>query len=86
MSYNAVRAEIRRLGFTVIERGAFDAPWFVLDVYESGKFLRKLLHDAGTNERNLKNSSFENWPLWIRSWLAHHHYLLFSKKTKAVGF
>jgi hypothetical protein len=81
MSYNAVRAEIRKIGFEVVETGAFDAPWFILDVYESGKFLRKLLRDAGTNDQNLKHTRFESWPLIIRSWLAHHHYVLFRKGT-----
>ena len=80
MSYNAVKSRIKIEGFEIIETGAFDAPWFILDVYESGKFLRKLIFDAGTNEGNLKKSVFEEWPMWIRSWLAHHHYVLFRKK------
>jgi len=77
MSYNAVKSRIKKERFEVIETGAFDLPWFILDVYESGKFLRKLILDAGTNERSLRKSVFEEWPMWIRSWLAHHHYVLF---------
>jgi len=80
MSYNAVKSRIKKERFQIIETGSFDAPWFILDVYESGRFLRKLIFDAGTHQSNLRKSPFEEWPMWIRSWLAHHHYVLFRKK------
>jgi hypothetical protein len=76
MSYNAVKSKIRKKGFEIIETGAFDAPWFILDLYESGRFLRKLILERGTDETDLKKSVFEDWPPWILSWLAHHHYVL----------
>lgn len=85
MSYNAVKPVIQKEGFEIIETGAFDAPWFILDVYESGKFLRKLTLDAGTNEKNLRKSVFEECPMWIRSWLAHHHYVLFRSKASRMA-
>jgi len=78
MSYNAVKSKVNRQ-LKILATGAFDAPWFILDVYESGKFLRKLIFDVGTNDKNLRKSFFENSPMWIRSWLAHHHYVLLTK-------
>ena len=83
MSYNAVKSRIKKGEFEIIETGAFDAPWFILDVYESGKFLRKLILNLGTDEKNLRKTAFEESPIWIRSWLAHHHYVLFRRKFKS---
>ena len=80
MSYNAVKSHVNRSQLTIFGTGAFDAPWFILDVYESGKFLRKLIFNTGTNDKNLRESFFEKSPMWIRSWLAHHHYVLLAKK------
>jgi hypothetical protein len=84
MSYKAVKSVLDKEGFQIVEIGAFDAPWFILDVYESGKFLRRLIQDAGTSESNLQKSIFEKCPLWIRYWLAHHHYVLFRKNETSL--
>jgi len=79
MSYNAVRSNLNGRRLEILATGAFDAPWFIFDVYESGKFLRKLIFNVGTNDENLRESFFEKSPMWIRSWLAHHHYVLLTK-------
>ena len=84
MSYKAVKSMLDKQDFQIVEIGAFDAPWFILDVYESGKFLRRLILNAGTSESNLRKSIFEKYPLWIRYWLAHHHYILFRKSATYV--
>ena len=44
-SDRAVLRAVRRGGFRwrLVERRCFDTPWFVLDVYETGRFLRRLV-------------------------------------------
>jgi hypothetical protein len=77
MSFKAVKSAIEKSNAEVVETGAFDIPWFILDVYETGRFLRRITFDAGTSLENMKKSTFERWPRWARFWLAHHHYVLF---------
>lgn len=60
------------------EFGAFDIPWFILDVYETGKYFRNLPFLKSKIEK-IKESRFENWPKWLKFFLAHHHYLLMEK-------
>ena len=85
MSANAVKSKLGNADAKIIETGAFDVPWFVLDLYESGKFLRKLIFDAGTSERDLKESMFERSPMWLRSWLSHHRYVLIRKSQSSTS-
>ncbi|MGZ6281012.1 MAG: hypothetical protein ACXWPP_20445, partial [Ktedonobacteraceae bacterium] len=64
----------------IVEVNYFDAPWFVLDVYEAGSVLRKMLPQSFAGEMlSLKKSMFEEMPTSVKAWLAHHGYVLFEK-------
>ena len=80
MSGLAIRqAFLKAKIWKIKEFSAFDIPWFILDVYETGKYFRHLpflKHKIKT----IKESRFESWPLIFRLWLGHHHYLLFKKQ------
>lgn len=76
MSFKAVKSAIGNTNAEIVETGAFDIPWFVLDVYETGRFLRRITFDAGTDVKSMRKSMFERGPRWARFWLAHHHYVL----------
>lgn len=82
MSYKAVLKVLRKFkNLKAVKIGAFDIPWFVLDVYESGKLFRNLpLFKSRLMQ--LKESRFEKWPLPLKMWLAHHHYLLIKKESR----
>jgi hypothetical protein len=62
--------------YEVLEIGKFDAPWFILDVYESGRFLKTLVPRANRSKNNLKSSLFEHSPKIIKNWASHHNYIL----------
>lgn len=79
MSYRSVlRAVGDDKNLKLLEIGAFDIPWFILDVYETGKYFRDW---SILKEKNkvIRESSFEKWPLWLRLFLGHHHYILLKK-------
>lgn len=82
MSYKSVLKVIRKFeNLKAIQIGAFDIPWFVLDVYESGKIFRNLPFFKD-KLKQLKESRFEKWPLFLKMWLAHHHFLLIKKEVQ----
>ena len=60
----------------VVRRGYFDAPWFILDIYEAGTFLRKLVPESAIGTNDMRQSRFESYPDRTKSWLAHHCYAL----------
>ncbi len=70
---------------SIIQRGAFDVPWFILDVYEAGSLLLKLVPKSllrgKIKQTEIKPSLFENFPLWIKKWLSHHVYLVIEKNN-----
>lgn len=79
MSAKPVSQACRAKKLKILKVGAFDVPWFILDVYESGKLLRKFLPGLFTKQKKMKKSRFEQWPFWIKKWLAHHFYILAEK-------
>jgi hypothetical protein len=62
--------------YQVLEKGLFDAPWFVLDVYEVGKFLKKLVPKSKQINEEAQKSIFESSPMFIKKWASHHNYVL----------
>lgn len=82
MSYQSVLKVLKKFdNLKAIQIGAFDIPWFVLDVYESGKIFRNLPFFKD-KLKQLKESRFEEWPLLLKMWLAHHHFLLIKKEVQ----
>ena len=80
MDYKKVKKEAKKTGnLKIIKKGAFDIPWFILDVYECGCFLKKLVPGKKENI-TLKPSFFEKMPFFLKKYLAHHFYLLLEKK------
>jgi hypothetical protein len=64
----------------IIRVGYFDVPWFILDIYESGVFLRRLIPKSFSGSMlGLKKSRFEELPPRYKRYLAHHAYILFEK-------
>ncbi|MCL5095683.1 MAG: class I SAM-dependent methyltransferase [Patescibacteria group bacterium] len=79
MSGWSAKQTFRKAGvWEIRELGVFDIPWFILDVYETGKYFRNLPFLKSKIEK-IKESRFENWPKWLKFFLAHHHYLLMEK-------
>lgn len=79
MSYRSVlKAAGDDKNLKLLEIGAFDIPWFILDVYETGKYFRNW-SIFKEKTKVIKESSFEKWPLFLKLLLAHHHYLIFEK-------
>jgi len=80
MSPDPVVQSLSKVG-RVIRIGYFDVPWFVLDIYESGILLRRMIPNAleGSMLR-LRKSRFEEMPISYKKWLAHHAYILFEKR------
>jgi ubiquinone/menaquinone biosynthesis C-methylase UbiE len=76
--WSAVQIFTKTGNWMLREWGAFDVPWFILDVYETGRYLRKLPLMKNKTSK-ISESQFENWPLWSKFFLAHHHYLLMEK-------
>jgi hypothetical protein len=64
----------------IIRVGYFDVPWFILDIYESGVILRRLIPKSFSGSMlGLKKSRFEELPTRYKQYLAHHAYILFEK-------
>jgi len=63
----------------IISVDYFDVPWFILDVYECGAYLRVIIPKFLRSRQQLKKSRFEQMPYSLRRWLAHHAYVLFEK-------
>jgi hypothetical protein len=80
MSPEPVLKLLKRYG-NIILVGYFDVPWFILDVYESGGFLRRIVPSfARSAVLNLRRSKFEELPNFIKAWVAHHVFVLFEKR------
>jgi hypothetical protein len=62
--------------YQVLEKGLFDAPWFILDVYETGKYLKTLAPKSKQSNDQSKRSLFEASPEFIKKWASHHNYVL----------
>jgi|SRR5665647_237855 len=65
-----------KASYEILEIGTFDAPWFILDVYEVGRYLKKLIPKTKQSTSNMKSSIFESSPGIIRNWASHHNYIL----------
>jgi hypothetical protein len=65
--------------FLIVQRGAFDVPWFILDVYEAGSLLQRFMPKTLLSEKKIKPSFFETLPLSVKKWLSHHVYVLIEK-------
>lgn len=80
MSYkkviNLVRSDSE---YEIKEVLAFDAPWFILDVYETGRLIKKILPKS-VNNVELKPSRFENSPFNLKRFLSHHFLILIKRK------
>jgi hypothetical protein len=82
MSPEPVLKLLKRYG-NIILVGYFDVPWFILDVYESGYFLRRIVPSFARDiALNLRRSRFEELPNFIKAWAAHHTYILFEKGSE----
>ncbi|MFH1453571.1 MAG: hypothetical protein ABIH00_06295 [Armatimonadota bacterium] len=73
----------------VLETGALDLPWFVLDIYESWAVVKDKVFgkknsgipSEGEIEDKIKVSFIEkNAPYFVRFLLSHSHYILLEKK------
>ena len=62
--------------YEILEIGTFDAPWFILDVYETGRYLKKLIPKSNRSSQSMKPSFFEHSPKIIKKWASHHNYIL----------
>ncbi len=62
--------------YEILEEGLFDAPWFILDVYEVGRYLKKLVPKSKQSTEQTKTSLFERSPNFIKKWASHHNYIL----------
>lgn len=80
MNYRSYVKEFRKYGLEVLEIGAFDAPWFVLDFYEGGRFFRDLAPKSMIDIGDIKDSFFEKLPKPFRILLSHHHYVIGQKR------
>ena len=80
MRPSVLRRALTEMGLAVVEDGFFDLPWFVLDIYECGSFLRKLVPESMLDYRHtIMPSKFERMPRFVKSLLAHHYYTLTRK-------
>jgi hypothetical protein len=81
MRPKVLRGALREMKLEVIDQGFFDVPWFILDVYECGGFLRKLVPGSLVDDRHvITPSRFEKMPKILKSILAHHYYAI-ARKT-----
>jgi hypothetical protein len=83
MTTGIIAKKLAGNNLSIIQRGAFDVPWFILDVYEAGSLLLRLvpksLLKGKIEQTEIKPSLFENLPFSIKKWLSHHVYLLIEK-------
>jgi SAM-dependent methyltransferase len=66
----------RARGLAILEHGYFDAPIFVLDLYEIGLPLRRSFVGRSGRDFLVKESPFENLPRAFKPAFSHHWYLL----------
>lgn len=81
MSSTSIVKVLEYFNFEKIEVGAFDVPWFVLDFYEGGSFVRRFAPTSLLNTQEMKESVLEKFPTSIKTLLAHHHYVLWEKSS-----
>jgi hypothetical protein len=79
MTIAVVERSLSKRNISVVQRGAFDVPWFVLDMYEAGSLLIRFIPGKLLNANKIKPSLFENMPFSIKKWLSHHVYVLIQK-------
>lgn len=79
-SSNSVKKYVKD-NYEVVERGAFDCPWFYFDIYETFSDLKRLLKKEEQKEQEfiITISLFEKLPLPVKSIICHHNYLIFRK-------
>ncbi|MFA5070497.1 MAG: hypothetical protein WC528_04425 [Patescibacteria group bacterium] len=78
MDYKKVEKRAKRFDhLKIIKKGTFDVPWFILDVYECGRFLKKFIPHK--DDMPVKPSFWERWPWFIKKYMAHHFYVLMEK-------
>lgn len=65
---------------TILQQGAFDIPWFIIDVYEDGKILQQFVPKSFIHTLNIKPSVFETLLFPLKRWLSHHLYVLGEKQ------
>ena len=65
--------------YQLLEKGLFDAPWFILDVYEVGRYVKKLVPKSKQSTDEIQKSIFERSPTYFRKWASHHNYVLLKK-------
>ena len=68
----------------IIRTDYFDIPWFILDIYESGNLLRRLIPKSMEGSMlQMRRSRLEDLPISYKKYLAHHAYVLFEKYSVA---
>jgi hypothetical protein len=82
MSYDVVMQTLTKFNVEILDYGWFDVPWFVLDVYEMGRTLKRLTFSKFVDDSDLNESRFEKLPNGIKSCLSHHFYVLAKKVGK----
>jgi uncharacterized protein YbaA (DUF1428 family) len=83
MSFEAVSKVLGEFGnLPIVEVGAFDVPWFVLDFYEGGGFFRRFVPKSLLRTEEVRESKFENLPFPFKILLAHHHFVLCEYDSK----
>jgi hypothetical protein len=84
MTTAPIEKKLAKKKVSIVQLGAFDVPWFILDVYEAGSLLLRLvpksLLSGKIKQTEIKASLFENLPFWIKKWLSHHVYVLIEKR------
>jgi hypothetical protein len=79
MTTSIVEQSLAEKYVSIVQRGAFDVPWFILDVYEAGSLILRFIPKKFLNGKKIKPSLFENLPFAIKKWLSHHVYVLIQK-------
>lgn len=85
MSPRKLRRAIAKKGLLICEDGFHDVPWFIIDVYEFGNFLKKLVPSSLVQQKDIKPSRLERLPRIIKSFFAHHYHVLAEKPILANG-
>ncbi len=89
MTIASVEKEFAKKNVSIIQRGAFDVPWFILDVYEAGNLLLRLVPKSllrgKIKQTEIKDSLFENLPFPIKKWLSHHVYILIRRNSSLIS-
>ena len=79
MSYKKVINVIKKdQDLRIKEVMAFDTPWFILDVYETGRIIKKIL-PTNLAHVKMKLSRFESWSFKWKKFLAHHFLILIKR-------